>query len=724
MPDLRSLLAPRSVAVVGASDDIRTIRGRLLKVMLERGFQGAIYPVNRKLGEVQGLRAYPTLADVPERPDLAIVCTPADSVPGILEECGAAGISGALVIASGFAEESGGKGLDLQRRMLGIAQRYDMAVCGPNSTGFLNTFDALAACFSPTVENPSVALEPSASSGRRVGVVSQSGGFTFAFLSRTQQRPIAYSYMVSSGNEGCLQGVDYVDFMLDDARTDLFLLYMEGVKDAQRFVSVATKAADAAKPLIVLKAGRSEVARRAAASHTGSMSGEAEAYRALFREYGIVEADEIDEMIAIANTFSFCDLPAGHRVGVVSASGGGAVLMSDSLSAAGLDLLPFDAATMAEIKSFLPTYGSAQNPVDVTANAIRDVGYARIIDIVRRCETVDMVVVVGSLAYEYGIEKDREALLALDVKRGKPVVFCTYSSSSPRAIELFARVGIPVYTSMTHCAKGLRALADYSAFQRRWKRDRDTLVRGERGAPSSRLAAAGPVLCEADAKDVLAEYGVPRIAEALVQSADEAVSTARSIGYPVAIKAQSPDLLHKTEAGAVVLHLDSDDAVRRAYADVAARLPAPAQASFRGMLVQKMAAPGVEVIAGINRDPQLGPMLVVGLGGVLVELMRDFVTTPVPVTEARALELLRGLRGARIFDGLRGKPPADIEALAALVAKLSRFAADNAEGIEEIDLNPIIVHERGLSVVDALIVKCAKDQASGTPTEKRDAHTV
>ena len=704
MPDLEALLAPRSIAVVGASNDPKTIRGRLLQVMLERGFRGPVYPVSRRLKEVCGLRAYGALDELPARPDLAIACTPAEAVPQVLEECGRAGIHAALVIASGFAEESGGRGRELQARIREIAARYDMAVCGPNSTGFLNNFIALAACFSPTVENKSVRLQPAVSSGKRVGVTSQSGGFTFAFLSRTQERPIAYSYMVSSGNEGCLEGVDYVDFMLDDGRTDLFLMYMEAVADAQRFRAVAAKAADAGKPIIVLKAGRSEVAKRAAASHTGALGGEAAAYRALFREYGIVEADDIDGMIAMAGAFSFCKLPEGHRVGLVSASGGGAVLMADSLSAAGLELLPFDARTQSRIEAFLPPYGSAQNPVDVTANAIRDVGYARIIDIVRECETVDMIVVVGSLAYTYGIEKDRDALLDLSVPGGKPVVFCTYSSSSAYAIQLFAEVGIPVYTSMPDCARALKALADYTAFQRRWRRDRSTLTDSKRPRPSP-LPSSERVLCEVDAKAVLAEFGIPRIAEELVQSGEDALRAARRIGFPVALKAQSPDLLHKTEAGAVVLSLDTAAGVEAAYDRIMAGLPDDARRSFRGMLVQKMAAPGVETILGITRDPHLGPMVMIGLGGVLVEIMNDVVVAPVPITEARALELVRSLRGARIFDGVRGAPRVDVEGLAALAARLSRFAAQHAESLEEVDLNPVIVHAQGLSIVDALIVQ-------------------
>ncbi|MBI3052657.1 MAG: acetate--CoA ligase family protein [Betaproteobacteria bacterium] len=715
MPDLRSLLSPRSIAIIGVSEDPKTIRGRLLRVMLERGFAGPIYPVSRKLAEVQGLRTYASLAELPQRVDLAILCTPAEAVPEVLEECGRAHIPAALIIASGFAEGGGEAGGALQRRLREIAEAYDIAVCGPNSTGFLNTFAPLAACFSPTVENAGISISPPAETARRIGVTSQSGGFTFAFLSRSQQRPIGYSYMVSSGNEACLDGADYVDFMIDDARTDVFLMYMEGAARPARLLASVAKAADAGKPLIVLKAGRTEVSRRAAASHTGAMSGEAAAFRAVFREYGVVEADDIDQMLDTATAFTFCPLPHGSRAAVVSASGGGAVLMADALAAQGLELLPFDARTRSEIGAFLPAYGSAQNPIDLTATAIRDIGYARIIDIVRRCASVDMIVVIGSLSYEYGIEKDLDALKRVAGKSDKPIVFCTYSTASARAISLLASAGIAVYTSMPGCARALRSLADYAAFQRRWKRDRQFMREAplRPPAPSSRLAAAGRMICEADAKEILAEYGVPRTAERLVQSADEAVAAAAEIGYPVALKAQSPELPHKTEAGAVVLSLALEPALREAYEGVMQRLPRPARQCLRGMLVQRMAPSGVEVIVGINRDPQFGPMMMIGLGGVLVELMQDFVLAPVPVTQERAQELIRTLRGARVFDGLRGRPAVDVEALAALVAQLSRFAAEHSEVIEEIDLNPVILHEHGLSIVDALMVKAGEFVLSG-----------
>jgi hypothetical protein len=275
---------------------------------------------------------------------------------------------------------------------------------------------------------------------------------------------------------------------------------------------------------------------------------------------------------------------------------------------------------------------------------------------------------------------------------------------------------------MPDCARALRALADYAAFQRRWRRDRATLA-PQHPRKRSLLASSGPVLCEADAKAVLAEFGIARIAEELVQSPASAVRAAERIGFPVALKAQSPDLLHKTEAGAVVLGLTTAAEVQGAYEDIITRLPGAARRSFRGMLVQKMAVAGVEAILGITRDPHLGPMLMIGLGGIFVELMKDVILAPVPITEARALELVRALRGARIFDGIRGRPPVDVAALARLAAQLSTFAAQHADSLQEVDLNPVIVHERGLSIVDALIVQTPHSDVQRQTGEPAHAHS-
>ena len=515
---------------------------------------------------------------------------------------------------------------------------------------------------------------------------------------------------MSAGNQTVLEAHDYVDWWLDAGDADIFLLYLEGVRRPDRFRAVATKAAEAGKPLIVAKVGRSVAGRRAAASHTGALAQAGDIDDAIFRHHGIIRGDDLDHMLDVAAAFSFCRLPRGNRVAVITGSGGSAVWMADILSAHGLELPVLEEDIQKRILALLPSYASAQNPVDGTAQAIHEVGYARLVEIVRESKQIDVILLIGSLANEATAGKRAEELASIVDATHQPIVLSAYTTASPGAMARFAEAGIPCYTSMPSCARAIRALVDYSAFQTRLhcRQAAPATSPGLRDEVGRALAAAGPVLAEAEAKVVLARYGVPRPPEALVRSADDAVAAAAHIGGPVALKVQSPDITHKTEAGAVALGLVGDTAVRDSYQRVLASAgKAHPDAAVHGVLVQSMAPPGREIILGIARDPTFGPMLMIGLGGIHVEVLRDVAFAPVPIERDEALALIGELRGAALLDGVRGAPPADRAALAELMGALSRFAADHADLIEEIDLNPVIVHAQGqgLTVVDALIVK-------------------
>jgi acyl-CoA synthetase (NDP forming) len=709
MPDLRPLLWPRSVALVGASDNKEIIRGRLLHIMLLRGFPGQIFPVTPSRAEVQGLKAYPSVAALPEPVDLAIIVIPAAVVLQVLDECGVRGIKAAIIITSGFAEESGKDARVRQEELRRIATRYDMAICGPNCEGLVNALSPMAATFSPSLENQDYPLVPEVAAGRPISVIAQSGALSFSYLNRGAPRQLRFTYLISSGNEATLEGLDYVDYMLDEGRTDVFLMYMEAVRSADTFRRVAAKAARLAKPIIVGKVGRSDAGRRAAASHTGALAGSDRAYDALFWRYGIIRCEDIDQMIDTAAAFAFNPLPRGRRVVVLSASGGGAAWMADMLAAHGLELPELDAETRKEIDPLLPSYASSQNPVDLTAQATREVGYAKVIEILQRSPVVDMVVVVGSLATETLLRRDIEALARVAQASTVPIAFCAYTNASPAAVTLLAGAGIPAYTSMLNCAKALRALADYAQFQRRWR----GRVEPERMPPATtaevgrRLREAGPVLCEYEAKGFLAAYGVPRPREEMASDEGAAAAAAARLGYPVVLKVQSPDITHKTEVGAVVLGIATEADLRQAYRRVLSSAGAAHPgADIRGVLVQQMAPVGIEMIVGVTRDETFGPMLMLGLGGIYVEVLRDVVFAPAPLTPEDARDLLVQLRGARLLEGMRGARPSDVEALVDLLVAVSCFAADHRDTVAEIDLNPVIVHPRGhgLSVVDALIV--------------------
>src|SRR5216683_807789 len=709
MPDLRPLLSPDSVVIVGAAAD-DSLRGRLTKQLIEHGYDGRLYPVTRSQNEVLGHKAYATVADIPEAADLAVILVPAAHVVSAIAQCAARGIPAAAIISSGFAEEKSDEAANRDAELRAIAERTGMVIAGPNCEGLVNPLRPLVATFSPVFHDPKQPLLPAESRARPIAVSCQSGALTFAFLSRGRDRQLRFTYQVSAGNQTVLEAHDYVDWVLDAGGADIFLCYLEGIRDAARFRAVADKAARMGKPLIVAKVGFSDAGRRAAASHTGALAHAGTADDAIFRHHGIIRGEDLDHMVDVATAFAYCPLPRGNRVAVITGSGGSAVWMSDILSAHGLELPVIEDHLQERIMALLPSYGSAQNPIDATAQAIGELGYAPLVEIVAQSERIDTILLISSMANENRAGNLAEEMTAISATIDKPILLSTYTTASAAAIATLASAGIPCYTSMPSCARAIRALVDYAAFQARRRRPQAAMqtppaLREEVGRG---LAAAGPVLTEAEAKAVLARYGVARPPEALAMREDEAVAAAARIGGAVALKVQSPDILHKTEAGAVALGISGEAAVREGYRAVLDRaLAAHPGAQIDGVLVQAMARRGRDIILGVSSDPAFGPMLMVGLGGIHVEVLRDVAFAPVPLGAEEALALLDQLKGAALLDGVRGEPAADRAALAELMVALSRFAADHADQIAEIDLNPVIVHPagEGLTIVDALIVK-------------------
>jgi acyl-CoA synthetase (NDP forming) len=713
MPDLRPLLSPKSIAIVGAAAD-DTIRGRLTKQLIEHRFDGPIYPVTRSQSEVLGHKAYRSVADLPEAVDLAVVVVPAAHVISTIEQCGAKGIPAAVIISSGFGEEKSEEAAQRDAELRAVAERTGMAICGPNSEGLVNPLRPLVATFSPVFHDASMPLLPATSKARPIAVSCQSGALTFSFLSRGQSRQLKFTTQVSSGNQTILEAHDYIEAALDSGAADIFLVYLEGIRQPARFRAVADKAAKAGKPLIVAKVGRSDAGRRAAASHTGALAQSGAIDDAMFRHHGIIRGEDIDHMIDVAAAFAFCKLPKGNRVAIITGSGGSAVWMADILSAHGLEVPELEADLQAKIMAMLPSYASALNPIDATAQAIGAVGYKPIVELVRQSKRIDTILLISSVANETTAKKRADELAGTVDETELPILMATYTTATPGALAAFAEVGIPCYTSMPSCARSIKALVDYAKFQRRIA----TRAASAQTTPTVRatvgkaLTESGPVLTEIASKALLAAYGMKRVPEFLATGEDDASEAAMRIasetGGAVALKVQSPDIVHKTEAGAVLLGLSGDAAVREGYRSVLARARAAhAGAKIDGVLVQAMARRGQEIILGITRDPAFGPMLMVGLGGIHVEVLKDVAFAPVPLSPEEASALIGELNGAALLDGVRGAKPSDKAALVELMVALSRFAADHADQIAEIDLNPVIVHEagEGLSVVDALIVK-------------------
>jgi acetate---CoA ligase (ADP-forming) len=722
VPDIAKLLNPKTVAVVGASSDVKGLRGRILEIILSHPFTGKIYPVSRSAAEVQGLKAFPSVDALPETVDLAVLIIPAAFVPAELESCGRAGIKAALILSSGFAEEPGEAGLRMQREIADIARRYDMAVAGPNSEGFANIAAAFCSTFSPAMDKNAGPLSPNRALGRgRVSVISQSGGLGFAFFDRARPRHLQFHHVVTTGNEAVLEAADYLDFMLDEEKTDVFLLLLEDVKTPEKFKRAADKALKAGKPLIVAKIGQSEPGSRAVASHTAALAGSQAAYRAVFDRYGLIEGRDFDEMLDLAVGFLACGdrLPAGKRIGICTASGGAGVWTADACVAAGLEVPILEEATRKAIDVYLPPYGTSQNPVDSTAQGVQKLGYADFARLVAQSPLIDGVVVVVTARRSAFLENDLQKLKDLKRDSRKPVLMWTYTLPAERSVEIINEAGYPLFTGARGCARTMRVMADYRALRERALKQPFAAPAPHPARDKVRvlLAQAGANLCEWQARPLLATYGIGNAEQGtLVHSAVEAEAAAQAAGGAVALKVQSAAIPHKTEAGAVALDVGVDGA-RAAYERVfaSARQYAPG-ADIDGVLVQPMAPPGREAILGITRDARWGPLLMVGLGGVLVEAASDVALSPVPLERDAALALIGRLKGRAVFGTWRGMPPADTEALADLMAKLSQFAFDHADAVADIDLNPVVVHAqgKGVTLVDALIVK-----RDASPNERR-----
>src|SRR5665213_1146393 len=399
MPDLRPLLSPKSLAIVGAASD-ESIRGRLTKHLIGHGFDGPIYPVTRSQSEILGHKAYKSVADLPEPVDLAIIVVPAAHVISTIEQCGARGIPAAVIISSGFGEEKSEAAAQRDAELRTLAARLDMAICGPNSEGLVNPLRPLVATFSPVFHDFSKPLLPEGSLAKPIAVSCQSGALTFSFLSRGQSRQLKFTAQDSSGNQTVLEAHDYIEAALESGAADIFLVYLEGIRQPARFRAVADQAARAGKPLIVAKVGRSDAGRRAAASHTGALAQSGAIDDAVFRHHGIVRGEDLDHMLDVAAAFAFCKLPKGNRVAIITGSGGSAVWMADILSAHGLEVPELEADLQAKIMAMLPSYASALNPIDATAQAIGEVGYKPIVELVRQSRRIDTVLLISSVANE------------------------------------------------------------------------------------------------------------------------------------------------------------------------------------------------------------------------------------------------------------------------------------------------------------------------------------
>jgi acetate---CoA ligase (ADP-forming) len=707
VPDLRPLLAPRSIAIVGASAT-NPYASRLIENLGDGGFGGPVYLVNPRQASLFGLPCHPSIEALPETPDLAILVVPQRAVLEVLDACGRRGIPAALIISAGFGEagESGRRAqLDIRR----IAQAHGMVVCGPNCLGIANA-RAPAMMHSYT----RLPVPPG-----NLALVSQSGAMAFAsVLSPAADRGVGFAVVVSSGNEAVVDTADYVGHFVDDPEVGVIASLLEGLRAGRgrAFMEAAARAADAGKPILVCKVGRSDVGSRQVVSHTGSMTGSDAVYDAAFAQAGVIRVSDPDDLFEVASAFSRCAEPRGEGIAILSTSGGLGVVLADKCGVHGLRLPPLSTETaqrLAQGDLFL-VVGDLGNPLDIRGQGAQHL--PELLELFIRDPRYHLITVaLGLPAVGERAVKIARDLVDTAARTDKPLIVLWMGTRLDPAgrptdldgFRLLERSRVPVFASPDKCFKALRAMVDYHRFRRRRaERPATPALDGVDVVAARRfLADRQGTLDEADARTLLACCGIPGPRERLVSDADEAARAAKDIGYPVAVKVVSADLPHKTEAGAVKLDVADETALRRACADaldaVARRHPG---ACVRGLLVQEMVGDGREMVVGASRDPQFGPVVTCGLGGVFVEVLRDVQRRIPPIDAAEARSMIAGLAGVATLGAFRGRSAADVDAAVDVIRRIGQLALDLEDRIAEVEINPLMVTPSGALAVDALVV--------------------
>lgn len=697
---LTRFLNPRGVAVVGASNDTNRIGGQPIRLLTEFGYSGKVYPVNPKYTEIRGLACYPDVSAVPQPCDVALVALSAQHVCGVIEQCGKAGIPYALVLSAGFSE-IGTEGKALQEELVATARRAGVRLVGPNCLGILNLKDSARIGFGGTLQLTTLTPGP-------LAMVTQSGGFGFGVVAIACHYGLGFNYAISTGNEADLTLLDWIADLLERPEVEIVVAFMEGILDGRRMMRIGERALQLGKPILVWKVGNSDIGKRAATSHTARLTAGYELYRAAFRRGGYIEIRDVDDLVDVSKLLLGGKLPKGNRVAVLTLSGGAGVLLADRCIEHGLALPRLAEGTTAKLKSIMVSFASADNPIDATAHGYNDnfASYSRAIREVLADPNIDQAIARpprGKSARPWA-----EGLLEVLRETDKPLVlnWPTAPDDNGDVMRYLEENGVPCIMAP---GRAIAAMAAVTAFAQKCRAYRSAAPRPDaRAAPRVNLdlESARGTLGERRSKQVLARYGIPVVREVLLSEPEVDKLEAGPLPFPVAVKVESPDVPHKTEAGAVRLGITDLTALKQSAREVVAAARAcTSGARIDGVLVQEMAC-GLEVIVGAVNDPYFGPTVAFGLGGVYTELMKDVTHRFAPFDVTAAREMIEEIRGAPLFRGYRGQPALDVEALADVLARVSNLIADHAELIAEIDVNPLFVRAAGQGVIaaDALIV--------------------
>ena len=706
MPMLDAILKPRSIAVVGASRHVDTIGWQIVDNLVRSGFTGPVFPVNPRADSVHSIRAFPTIGDVPGAVDLAVIVVRKQFVLEVAEECGKKGVKGLVVITAGFAE-IGGEGLERERRLREVVRRHGMRMVGPNCMGVLNTDPAtsMLATFSPS-------MPPNGP----VAMVSQSGAMGQSILDYAEELCIGISQFVSLGNRADVSSNDVLEYWAEDPSVRAILMYLESFGDPRRFADLARRITRH-KPIFVVKAGRTASGARAAFSHTASLAGTDLAADVLMQQCGVIRAETVAELFDYAMAFPRLPRPKGRRVAIVSNAGGPAIILADACEGSGLEVPELAPSTQAAIRRRVAEEASVRNPVDLIASATADT-YRMAITEVLQDPNVDIV--IASFIPPLGIQARDVALAIRDAAATRPdlplLAVLLGRHGVPAGLKELVDAGIPGYVFPESAVRALAAVVRYREWTERpagtvqhFPVDREAVDRIVALARSEGRVK----LAEGESLAVLDAYGIPTAPWRVVRTLEEAVRAAAQIGLPVVLKAISRHIVHKSDVGGVVADLDSERAVRDGFKRLHLKVKERAGVEPEAVLVQRMVPGGRETIVGSTRDPRAGPLLMFGLGGIFVEVLRDVVFRGHPVTDVDARDMVRGIRAYRLLEGVRGDTSVDLVALEEIVQRVSQLAGEH-EAIVELDINPLVAFPDRVVALDARVRIGVGDQGPGT----------
>jgi len=687
---LTPLIAPRSIAIVGASNDPSRIGGRPIAYMRAHGFKGAILPVNPNRPEIQGLKAYPSPAELPETPDVAVVAVPASLAVQAIDELGRKGTKAVIVLTAGFAEVDAA-GAAEQDRMVGIARGHGMRLLGPNCLGVFDGRIGYYATFTASIDSGTPIPG-------RIAIASQSGAYGTHVFTIARNRGIGASLCVMTGNEADVTVGDVIGWMAEHPDTDVIAAYVEGIRESESFIAALAAARAAKKPVVLMKVGRSVLGTVAAKSHTASIAGDDAVTEAVLDEFGVIRARNTEELLDIAHTATRRIYPVRNTLGMLTVSGGAGVLVSDVAEQVGLAMPEMPAPAQARLKA-LVSFAATRNPVDATAQVSNDMSLiTKFFGEMEQAGGYSAVLAFFSQVASSSRGPELRAKLAEVVQRFPDRLHVLSVIAPPPVVRDFEADGWIVHEDPTRAVVAIEAMGRYGA----------AFAASAGSAPPEVAAVALPAVTptEAEAKRLLAQAGIDSAPERACATAEQAVAAAEGFGYPVVLKILSPDILHKSEVGGVLLDVADAAAVRDGFATVMDRAErAVPAARLEGVLVAKQLRGGVECILGIHRDPVFGPMAMFGLGGIFVEVLRDVVFRRCPFGEDVAERMIRSIKGAPLLLGARGRKPADVQALARMLARLSVFAHQAGPGLASIDLNPVFAMPdgEGAFAADAVI---------------------